>query len=140
MSCSFYVYLTWVNLEISVFESHENGLSANFHFSSKKGRSYDLCWSRASGSYSSYQDDLTYPGQIAQLRKAHQPPVQPLVKLLPKLICTETPKASGGQGSGQWGKKGDSLELSQIAHGGDGTVFPEKIPPAISMPFAYWVC
>lgn len=54
MFCSFYVYLIWVNLEILVFESYENGLSVNFYFSLKKGRSYDLCWLRVSGSYSFY--------------------------------------------------------------------------------------
>lgn len=58
MSCGFYVYLTLVNMGIFIFSSLENDLSPNFHFSSEKARSYHLCWSKASRSYSSYQDDL----------------------------------------------------------------------------------
>lgn len=39
LSCSFYVCLIWVNLEIPIFSSLANDLGTNFDFSSGKARS-----------------------------------------------------------------------------------------------------
>lgn len=46
-----FMYQTWNNLGISVVDNLENGLSANFPFSSKKCRGCGLCQSQCSGSY-----------------------------------------------------------------------------------------
>lgn len=66
------------------FQCLKIGSSADFYFISEKARSYSLCWSQASGSYSSYLDDLTYLGQIDQVRKHISLPFSFLVKFLPK--------------------------------------------------------
>lgn len=82
--------------------SLENGLNANFHFSSKT-----VFWSKASRSYSSFWDDLTYPGQIYQIRKHISFQFGIFVKFLTKfnLFTLNHPKLLAGREMGSDAKR-----------------------------------
>lgn len=99
MSCSFYIFLILIIIGIFVFDSLENDLSPDVHFSLKKAGSYCLFWSKASRSYSSYQDDLTYASQIDQIRKYISLQYSLLVKFLTRFTLNH-PKFLAGREMG----------------------------------------
>ncbi|XP_024202154.1 leptin receptor isoform X2 [Pan troglodytes] len=62
-----------------------------------------LCWPQDSGSYSSYQDDPTYSGQIDGTRREHRLLIQLSCLIMTQIqfTSTEPSKTSGRQGNGQ---------------------------------------